>query len=576
MRPLPRFATLMLLSAAPAITGCSCGTETLDFSNSGGNGGDGGDGATTSVGGAGGVGGQGASGGVSVGGGGSGGAGGSGGVGGAPPGCGDSVADPGESCDGDDLKGATCEDYGFSAPGGLSCTPSCLLDTSGCKPTCDGGLLEPGEECDGADLGGNDCTSLGFENPDGVVCVACTLDYSMCAAECGNGVIEGDEVCDGDSLGSGSCTDYGYSSPDGIGCNIFCDDYDISGCAAQCDGTLEPGEPCDGADLDGKDCTDFGFTDPNGLVCTACVLDDAACKATCGNGDVEPGEDCDDGNLANGDGCSSTCTSSSGTTCADAIAVSLDLGTQTLTGTTVGGGLAAAACASAAPNRVYAVTAQAAGFLTASLVRAGTSYPSVLHARTSCDNAATTVLCADSVDPVGATPLNGGEVLSFPVTQGQTVFVFVDGAGAADTGNYQLELDLSLGTTCQDPVPVRLEPGTPMTMLGATNGKSQSTGGSCGGGAQFFGSNDVVYNVHFVGADSNVTAALAAAGTSYNSVLYARSSCDFGQLACDNAAGNGGDSISFDPNLDTSTFVWVDGNNGAEGNYTLVLTPVAP
>lgn len=560
MRSSTRFALLTTLAAAPAITGCSCGTETLVFP-SGGSGGTG-EAGTGDIGG----GGSGAFGGS----GGSGATGGTGGTGGAPGVCGDGVASDTEACDADDLKGASCVDFGFSSPDGLACTGSCLVDTSGCEATCDGAQLEPGEECDGEDLGGHDCTEQGFANPAGVACAGCLLDYSGCAAECGNGVAEGDEICDGASVGMQSCTDYGFVEPAGLLCNAACDDFDPSGCAAACNGTLEPGEVCDGADLNGFDCTQLGFTNPAGAACNACQIDSSGCAPVCGNGDLEPGEQCDDGNMANGDGCSSTCTIG-GLTCADAIPVALALGTQTVTGTTAGGGVFSGTCASAGPGRVYAVTPAAEGFLTASLTRANTAYPSVLFARTDCANAGSQILCADSKDPAGAVQLDGGEVLSFPVSANQTIYVFVDGAAANDAGSYELVLDLSAGTNCMDPVPVRIEKGTPMTLLGFTTGKSASTGGSCGGGT----ADDVVYNVNFVGAMANVSASLDAAGTNYNSVLYARGSCDsgFSQIGCDNAGGNGGENLSFNPNGDATTYVWVDGNQGAEGYYTLVLTP---
>lgn len=514
------FVSLCLLASAAVAGGCGSAV-TLDFGESsggsGGRGGEGGSGATTAAGGSGAQGAQGGAG-------------------------------------------------GEGAQGG-----------GGSSPSCGDGVQEGSEECDGADLGGHDCTDLGFASPEGATCVGCVVDYSQCAAECGNGVAEEDELCDGADLGMVDCTDLGFVNPAGLVCDAACDDFDASGCAAACNGTLEPGEECDGADLNGIDCVDFGFANPAGLKCTGCILDSSDCTATCGNGTQEPGEECDDGNLTNGDGCSSTCTIvTPGSTCESAIAVSLGFGSQTFTGTTVGGGVFAAACASAGPSRVYAVTVTEPGFLTASLTRSGTKYPSVLHARTTCGDAASTILCADSVDPGGAKVLTGGEVISFPVNDNQTVYVIVDGAGAADAGDYELVIDLSAGTTCDDPIPIRLEKGSPMTLRGLTNGKSQSTGGTCGGGGLLFGASDVVYNVNFVDTTTNVTASLSAAGTSYNSILYARSSCDFGQYACSNANGNGGESITFDPNDDDTTYIWIDGNNGAEGNYTLVLTPPLP
>lgn len=531
-----RFAslsTLALLSAA-AIGACG-GAETITFDTTGTGGGGTGGGATggeagsNPTGGSGGV----AGGGGSVGGSGggiggtAGGGGGIGGTGGVPASCGDGQAQPNEVCDGADLKGATCQVLGYSSPDGLTCTPTCILDSSGCAATCDGALLEPGEACDGASLGGHDCT------------------------------------------------EYGYVNGAGLACNDTCDGFDPKDCAAACNGKIEPGEACDGADVNGHDCTEFGFVNPGGLACVACALDASGCKPECGNNKVEPGEACDDGNLVNGDGCSATCTVDGGTTCANALPVSLGLGTQTFTGTTVAGGAHNGLCASAGPDRIYAVTVQSAGFLTASLTRANTSYSSVLYARSNCDNSGSEILCADSKDPMNQEALKGGEVVSFAVNQGQVVYLFVDGATANDAGNYELVIDLSVGTNCQDPIPVRIEAGTPMRLLGTTNGKSQSGGGSCGGGVQGFGSEDVVYNLQF-GTAGQSTIALDAAGTGYNSVLYLRNECNngFAEISCDNAGGNGGESLNVNAAVNTSVWTWVDGSQGANGNYALVVTPV--
>lgn len=47
------------------------------------------------------------------------------------PGCGDLVIDSGEECDGSNLGGATCQSESFTS-GSLTCTASCLLNTSAC------------------------------------------------------------------------------------------------------------------------------------------------------------------------------------------------------------------------------------------------------------------------------------------------------------------------------------------------------------------------------------------------------------------------------------------------------------
>lgn len=97
-----------------------------------------------------------------------------------------------------------------------------------------------------------------------------------------------------------------------------------------------------------------------------------------------------------------------------------------------------------------------------------------------------------------------------------------------------------MGTNCNDPIPVRIEDGTPMRLLGLTTGKSASGSGSCGGGGIGFGAEDVAYDIQFASGGQS-TIALDAAGTSYNSVLYLRNECNniFAQISCDNAGGNG-------------------------------------
>lgn len=64
--------------------------------------------------------------------------------------CGDGIALGREECDGEDLKGMTCEALGFYEPSPLSCiTTTCSFDTSACIGYCGDGVLAPGIElCD--------------------------------------------------------------------------------------------------------------------------------------------------------------------------------------------------------------------------------------------------------------------------------------------------------------------------------------------------------------------------------------------------------------------------------------------
>ncbi|NUO51271.1 MAG: hypothetical protein HOV80_20630 [Polyangiaceae bacterium] len=76
---------------------------------------------------------------------------------------------------------------------------------------CGDGNVDPGEDCDGNNLGGHDCTEFGYVNPFGAFCTAgCEIDFSFCEPECGNNVQEPDEGCDdGNTF-------------DGDGCDAFC------------------------------------------------------------------------------------------------------------------------------------------------------------------------------------------------------------------------------------------------------------------------------------------------------------------------------------------------------------------
>ena len=344
----------------------------------------------------------------------------------------------------------------------------------------------------------------------------------------------------------------------------------------------EAGEACDGVQLGGKTCKDFGYSKGDGLTCVACKLDTVSCKATCGDGKLESGEACDDNNTKPGDGCDATCMLEvvMGTTCANAIPISVGLGAQDVTGTTAGGGAhSAAGCTSDASDRVYAVTATANGFLTANLVRSQTTFDSVLYLTDACsDNGPTQdVLCNDSYDPQNQAILEGGEVVSVRVKQGQTYFLLVDGHAAGDVGTYQLHLDLSLGTDCGDPVPIPLEAGSGMKVLGSNTGLSPfpNVQGSCGGQP----AGQVVYAVTRA-TGGPVDTATDGGSTNYNSVLYARSSCtnSNSELTCANSGGNASEFISIPfVNAGTAVFVFVDGSQAgggpASGNFGLTFTP---
>ena len=198
----------------------------------------------------------------------------------------------GEQCDGIDVGGLTCLDFGF-ALGAISCLDNCVADTSACEPlpTCGDGSLDAGEECDdGNGVDGDGCTR------------ACRSE------RCGDAVLQDNEECDGSLVSDTSCEDRGFA-----GGSIACDDsctIDESGCVLPgCgNGIAEGDEECDAADFGEITCGDFGF-DFGQLVCDDCTIDTALCGtlARCGDGILQGDEECDDGNRIERDGCSLDC-----------------------------------------------------------------------------------------------------------------------------------------------------------------------------------------------------------------------------------------------------------------------------
>ena len=501
---------------------------------------------------------------------------------GIPITCGNGVLDNGEACDGPDLNGLTCEDQGYVNPAGLACTAGCTIDESGCKAACGNSKAEPGEACDGADLKAHDCTELGYVQSGGLGCANCQFDTSGCKAACGNGKAEPGETCDGADLGGADCTTFGYTSPGGLTCAGNCAGVNQAGCKPTCgNSVLEPTEICEGNNLNGHTCAEFGFANPVGLACSnACALDSSGCQAVCGNGKMEPGEQCDDGNVQSNDGCSSTCKTETplGTTCNGAIPINVVMGAATILGSTAGGGSHdGSGCSGASgPDRIYALTiaAVSAGplFLTVSLARPQTVFDSVLYISQNCSdgNPTNTLLCADSYDATNGSALDGGEVVSLRVQAGQKYFVFVDGFAGGDSGNYQLNVDLSAGN-CNDPVPIPMEPGTPMRVLGS-NPTNATTQGTCGGQP----GGEVMYRITRPN-NGPIGVTTDTAVTNFNAVLYARSTCTSfaSELACSNQAGTAQESITLNTvQGGTPVFVVLDGSSGtSSGNYALTITP---
>ena len=170
--------------------------------------------------------------------------------------CGDGfINQSGESCDGSDLAGKTCEEFGLGA-GTLSCSPNCTFNTTGCAvaPACGDGLRNrPTEACDGADVGGSSCVSFGFLEGTLGCSPNCTFDTSACEGTpaCGDGVINRvEEQCDQSDFGGETCSSLGLLGGT-LGCRSNCT-LETAGCTgtgqiSPFEIEIEPTSPvCDG------------------------------------------------------------------------------------------------------------------------------------------------------------------------------------------------------------------------------------------------------------------------------------------------------------------------------------------
>jgi hypothetical protein len=117
--------------------------------------------------------------------------------------CGDGAINAVDACDGQDLGGKTCLDFGSSYPEGLKCAADCSFDTSGCKGYCGDGMKQSNEECDGKQFGGKTCITEGFYGGKLVCTVDCKINLGSCTGRCGDGIRNSfTEQCDGADLGS--------------------------------------------------------------------------------------------------------------------------------------------------------------------------------------------------------------------------------------------------------------------------------------------------------------------------------------------------------------------------------------
>jgi cysteine-rich repeat protein len=211
------------------------------------------------------------------------------------------------------------------------------------------------------------------------------------------------------------------------------------GAPAGCgDGVIQPGEACDGAALGGKTCADvqgqMGM-----LACTSdCKLDTSKCGGP---------EQCTDNEDNDKDGKTDCADPDCASSCADPCGSAVMLADgATMAGTTTGHvNKQDALCSStqgSGPEVVYQFIAVKTGVLDLALNSASANLG--LSVRTSCGDSMSEIGCADRAAGEDAT-----ERLKIAVTQGQPVFVVVQGFTTTDAGAFTLSAK-NRAVTCGD------------------------------------------------------------------------------------------------------------------------------
>jgi hypothetical protein len=116
--------------------------------------------------------------------------------------CGDGIINAIDACDGTNLNGKTCLDFGSTVPDGLKCAADCSFDITGCTGACGDGIKHSTEECDGTDFAKKTCITQGFYSGNLTCTKDCKINTGGCKGMCGDGVRNGFEPCDGGDFGT--------------------------------------------------------------------------------------------------------------------------------------------------------------------------------------------------------------------------------------------------------------------------------------------------------------------------------------------------------------------------------------
>ncbi len=270
----------------------------------------------------------------------------------------------------------------------------------------------------------------------------------------------------------------------------------------------------------------------------------------------------------------------------------------TFSGTTSGTSSLAGSCGSSgtSPEQVFQWTPAVSGTATIQTCGAGTTFDTVLYLRSgSCAGGPEVAAGCNDDACSNASGLFRASRLTPTVTAGQTYYIVVDGYGGAQ-GTFSLTVTppgastttttpaptstttTTLAAACAGPTPI---PAAGGTFSGTTNGTSTQAG-SCGSSGT---SPEQVFQWTPL-ASGTATIQTCGAGTSFDTVLYLRSgSCASGPEvaagcnddACTNATGlNRASRLTPTVTAGQTYYIVVDGYGGAQGTFSLTVTPPAP
>jgi Lamin Tail Domain len=243
--------------------------------------------------------------------------------------CNNGILEQNEICDGTQLNSQACYTLEMGYTGGtLSCSKSCVFDTSLCEashPSCGDGIIDGLEVCDGTEFNGATCASLNKGFIGGILaCNNCAYEVSKCNVPdiCGDGEcngIETPETCAVDCetidpfCGDGICNGSETLTTCATDCTApYCGDGICNGsetlttCATDCTAPYCGDGICNGDETVTTCATD----------CTAPYCGDGTCNGdetvtTCAT-DCGPAPYCGDG-TCNGDETQTNCATDCGT-----------------------------------------------------------------------------------------------------------------------------------------------------------------------------------------------------------------------------------------------------------------------